>query len=151
LDDENPLPTPEAEHAIHSKNGGGPARSNSVGDRLRDKEGRDDPAAILGGKPVSEIEDHAGKETGFCCAEQKADDQKAGGPCDQGHETGNDPPGDHDPRDPDPCADLFQDQIAWDLEQEVAEEKDAGAPAIEIGAEAEILVHGERSNGNVAA
>ena len=72
-------------------------------------------------------------------------------PRDEGGEARDNAPGDHDPRDPDPRADFFQNQIAWNFEQEIAEEENSGAPAIDIGAEAEILVHGQRGEGNIAA
>ena len=55
-------------------------RGDRVGDRLGDEQGRDDAAAIFGRKPVGEIQDHARKESGLRGSEQKANDQKAGGP-----------------------------------------------------------------------
>ena len=57
---------------------------------------------------------------------------------------------DHDACDPDPRADFLEDQVTRDLEQEIAEEENPGTPAVDVGAEAEILVHGERSEGDVA-
>jgi hypothetical protein len=140
-----------AEQAVHFKNGAGRNGRGRVGDRLRDKQGRDHPAAIFGGKPVSEIQDHAGEETGLRGPEQETDDEKTGGSCHESGKPGNNAPGDHDPSDPDPRADLLQGQIAWNFEQEIAKEEDSGAPAIDIGAEGEVLVHGQRGKGNIAA
>jgi hypothetical protein len=84
-------------------------------------------------------------------AEQEADDQEARGSRDKGSEARDNTPGDHDARDPDSRADFFQDQIARNLEQEITEEENSGAPAIDVGAEAQILVHGQCGDRDVAA
>src|ERR1700738_678236 len=94
---------------------------------------------------------HAGVEASLGGAEQEADNQEARGSRDKGGEAGDDAPGDHDARDPYPHADLFQNQIARNLEQEIAEEEDPRAAAVDIGAETKVLVHGQRGKGTYAA
>ena len=44
---------------------------------------------------------------------------------------GDDAPGDEDAADPDAGADLVEDEVAGDFEEEVAEEEDAGAEAVD--------------------
>jgi hypothetical protein len=66
---------------------------------------------------------------------------KHGGRGDEHREAGNDAPRDHDPRDPDARADLVQDDVAGDFEDEITEEKDARAEAIDGIAQAEIGGH----------
>src|SRR6202011_5736865 len=100
---------------------------------------------------VGEVQNHAGEEPGLCGTEQEADDQEACSTRHESREAGEDAPLDDGGRDPDPRTDLFQDQVAGNLEQEIAEEENAGAPAVDIGAEAEVLVHGQCGEGNVAA
>src|SRR6185312_1333364 len=67
----------------------------------------DDARVVASREPVSEIEDEAGEESGFGHAEQEAHHAKAGRARDEGGSAGEDAPGDHDPRDPDPRADLL--------------------------------------------
>jgi len=52
-------------------------------------------------------------------------------------------PGDHDARQPQPGAHLFHDQVGRHLEHQVAQKEDAGAPAINLGRKAQVLVHGQ--------
>jgi hypothetical protein len=50
-----------------------------------------------------------------------------------------------------PRSRFLQDYVARHLEQEVSEEKDARAPPEDVGAEAQILVHRQRSEADVGA
>ena len=45
----------------------------------------------------------------------------------------------------------MQSEIAWNLEEDIADEKDAGAEAENLGREAEIFVHGERGEADIDA
>jgi hypothetical protein len=51
------------------------------------------------------------------------------------------PPGDHDPGDPDPVTDPVQDHVRGHLEQEVANEEQACAEAVDRVAELQLLRH----------
>ncbi|MNV36341.1 hypothetical protein D3C71_1278140 [compost metagenome] len=57
------------------------------------------------------------------------------------HAGGNDPPRNHDPRDPDPGPYLVQDDVAGNLENEIADEENAGAQPIHRFAELKLLQH----------
>jgi hypothetical protein len=60
-------------------------------------------------------------------------------------------PGNHDARDPDPCTDPDEYEVTRHLEKSVAEEKDAGTPAIDVGGESEIPVHRQRGERDIRA
>ncbi len=104
---------------------------------------RDDARPLACREPIGEIEDDAGEEARFGHAEQEAHHVEAGLPADQGHGGGDHPPAHHDARDPDARAESLQREIARDLEQQIADEEDAGAGAEHRRREAEILIHGE--------
>src|SRR5579864_475339 len=52
-------------------------------------------------------------------------------------------PGDHDPGNPSPRADPFQNQVGWHLEYKVAEEEDTNAEPEHLGGETQLPVHGK--------
>jgi len=54
------------------------------------------------------------------------------------------PPSQHDAGNPNPRADPFQDQVAWYLKEEIAKKEDAGAPAVHIGVNPQILASTRR-------
>ncbi|MNL50939.1 hypothetical protein D3C87_1739990 [compost metagenome] len=60
---------------------------------------------------------------------------------DEGEQGGDDAPGDHDARDPDPRTDLVQDDVAGDFAEEVADEEHARAESIDCFAKGEIVHH----------
>ena len=70
-----------------------------------------------------------GIEARFGEAEQEAQHVELRRRLDEHEARREEAPGDHDPRDPDARADLVQQHVARQLEQEIAEEEDAGAEA----------------------
>ena len=70
---------------------------------------------------------------------------------DEAHGGRHQAPADHDARDPDARAEFMQSEIAWNLEEDVADEKDAGAEAENLRREAEIFVHGKRGEADIDA
>jgi hypothetical protein len=60
---------------------------------------------------------------------------------DECHRARDQAPADHDPRDPLARAEPMQQQVARHLEQEIPDEEDAGAQAVDRFAEAEIVEH----------
>ena len=114
-------------------------------------EDRGHGGALLRRKPVAEIEDDAGEESGFRRAKQEAQRIEAGGALNECHGTGNQAPGDHHPRDPDPRADLVEHEVRRHFEQEVAEEEYTGAEAEHRRRKPEILVHRQRGEADVDA
>ena len=90
-----------------------------------------------------------GKEPRLGDAEKETQYVEGLPPGDEDHHSGDDPPADHDAGDPDPGPGAQKDDVAWDFEEEIAEEKYAGSPAIDIITEAEILVHLKRSKADI--
>jgi hypothetical protein len=93
-------------------------------------------SAIRCREPQRQVEDHAGKETGFCRAQQET---HHGEPClaaDEGHRPRRDAPGEHDARDPAPRAEMCQKQVGWYLEDGVRQEEDARTEAVGRGRQA---------------
>ena len=64
---------------------------------------------------------------------------------------GDESPADHDAGNPAPRAEAFEEEVAGHFEQEVADEEDTGAPAVDGGGEAEVAVHVECGETNVHA
>ena len=107
--------------------------------------------AIFGRIPIGEIEDDAGEEAGLGDAEQEAQDVEAGHAAHQRHQRRDDAPGHHDAGDPAAGAELFQRQIARHLEDEIADEEDAGAPGEDQRRELQFGVHGQRGEAEIDA
>ena len=99
---------------------------------------------VLGQEPVGEVKDHAGKEPGLGQAEQEAHRDDRPWPLHERRGGGDETPGGHDPGDPQPCPEALQRHVARDLQQEVAEEEYAGAPAEHRGGQPEVAVHPDR-------
>ena len=118
---------------------------------MRQHERGDDPRAIGAGEPVGQVQDHAGEEAGLEQAEQEAHDEEAGFAAHEGHSGRREAPGNHDAGDPDPRAKPIQHQVAGHFEDEIADEEDRGAEAVDIGREAEVAVHRQRREAEVHA
>src|SRR5262245_32379324 len=78
-------------------------------------------------EPVAEIQDDAGKEARLRRAEQEAQRVEARGVPQEGHRRRDKTPGDHHPRDPQPRADLVEDDVRRHFEEEITPEEDPGA------------------------
>ncbi len=92
-------------------------------------------------RPAGEVVDHARKETGFCHAQQKAQDIEVGFGLDECHARGHQAPGQHDPGQPDACADFLQEDVGGDFEQRVSDEEQAGPKAVGGSADAQVMFH----------
>ena len=92
-----------------------------------------------------------GKEAGFRDAEQEAQHVKAHLAAHQRHRGRDDAPGHHDAGNPAAGAELFQRQIARHLEDEIADEEDAGAPGEDQRRELQLRVHGQRGKTEIDA
>ena len=87
-----------------------------------------------------------GKKPASADAEQEAHDVEAQRALHEHRAGRDDPPGDHDARDPLARAEPVQREVAGDLEEEVGDEEHAGAEAVDGAREAEVgleLVLGE--------
>ncbi len=139
---EQPLPAGEAARAAERvQDPAGQRAADDAGDRDADHEPRGHARATVGRIPVRQVEDDAGEEAGLGDAEQEAHDIERRRAGDEHHAARQDAPRDHDPRDPDPRADAMQDDVARDLEDEVADEEDAGAEAEHGVAELQVAEH----------
>ena len=126
LDQEQPLPAAQAElRMVEQQARHGPA------DHARDRGGRheerDGARPVLRREPVRQVQDDAGEEPRLAGAEQEAQRVERPGRLHEHHAGGDESPEDHDAGDPQPRADLLEDDVARHLEEEVADEEDAGA------------------------
>ena len=136
-----------ADAAEHGHDPAGDRRADGVGDRDRRHEEPDRARPLPRREPVRQVQDHAREEARLGGAEQEAHDVEARRPLHERGAGGDDPPGEHDPRDPLARAELVQREVARDLEEEVRDEEDARAEAVDRAGEAEVgleLVLGER-------
>ena len=90
-------------------------------------------------------------EPGFESALEEAQHIEVPGLGAEGHENGGDAPPHRDPHDRLGSADPFEDEVAGDLEQEIAQEEDTGAGAVDGLAPAEIVQHGELGETDIDA
>src|SRR6476620_6397762 len=104
---------------------------------------------MMAGKPISEVKDYAGKESSLGDAKQEAHDREARRTCDHRGQARQDPPGYHDPRDPHPGTDLFQDDIAWHLEDEIAPVEHADGEPEGASRHFQIAAHGEPGEAHI--
>jgi hypothetical protein len=89
------------------------------------------------------------KESGLGSAQQEADDGEGHRTRDQGGQAGDDAPADHDPGNPQPSADFFQDHIAGHLEYEIAPEERAGRESEGSDGHVEISPHRQSGEAHV--
>src|SRR5207344_1389418 len=116
-------------------------RSNDVGNWNRRHEDGDHFCPVLISKPVTEVHNDSGKETGFRCAEQKPQEVKLILRVDESHPDRDHTPRDHDARNPAACAPLLDENASWNFEKEIAEKENAGTEAQHIIGEGEIAFH----------
>src|SRR6185312_3655300 len=146
---EQPLPSCEAEDAVHLQQRARQRAADDRGDRNRHHEPRDRARALRGREPLPEVVRDAGKESRFSRTQQKPQQVEAPRALHEDRRGGNHAPADHDPREPHARADAIEDHVARDLEQAVAEEQNAGAVA-ELGRrQPELAVHRQRGEADV--
>ena len=148
---EHDLPALEAEQAVQAHQAGRDRCADRHGDRQANQEARDDAGMVAGRKPVGEVEDHAREEPGLGNPEEQPQGVEARFAPHEHHRGGHDPPGDHDPRDPDARPEPVQQQVARDLEDGVAQEEDPGAESVRGVAQADVRVHLQRREPDVYA
>jgi len=95
-------------------------------------------------KPKSAVEIGAPVATAIGRAKVKPAGRESRGPR-------NEPPSDHDAGDPDARADLLENDVARDLEQDVTPKERAGGHAVPCGIEAKVFVHGQRGKADIDA
>ena len=139
---EQPLPAAQAAHVVEvAHDPAGQRAADHAGQRQADHEQGDDPPPAMGGKPGGQVIQYARQEPGLGGAQKEPQDVELGGGGDQ-HGAGREQaPGDHDAGDPDLRTDLFQDQVAWDFEKDIADKKQPGAEAERGFAEVQLVEH----------
>src|SRR5436305_13197381 len=102
-------------------------------------------------EPIGEVQYETGEEAGLGKTEQEPYGHEAVRADREGGTTRDDPPSDHDPRDPDPRADLFENEIARHLEKDIAPEERARSHTVPGRVEPDILVHRKRGEADIDA
>ena len=74
--------------------------------------------------PHAQIERSSREEPGFCDAQEEAGDEESGETLGEAHEGANDTPGKGDSRKPESWRCELEDDVAWDLDQDVTNEVD---------------------------
>ncbi|MCY1524754.1 hypothetical protein D9M68_597020 [compost metagenome] len=142
FDQEHPLPALQAVRAVKGLHDPpGQRVAENAGHRNGGHEQRDDLGAAMGRIPVCQVQDHAGIETRFGQAQQEAQDVEAGRRLDEHEHARQDPPRNHDARDPDAGAQPVHEQVARHFEKEIANEEHTGAQAEHGFAEPQVLRH----------
>src|SRR5438105_4948477 len=103
------------------------------------------------GEPIGKVQYKTGEEACLGKTEQKPYGHETVRANCEGGTTRDDTPGDHDPRDPQPGADLFENEIAGHLEQDIAPEERTRSHAVPGGIEADVLVHRQCGEAHVDA
>ena len=139
--EEHDAPAFEAEESVLLDEEAGQRGTDDGGQRLGQVEQGQDLAAVPGRDPEAQEQDGAGEEAGLGHAQDEAQDVELLHVAHPGEQQGDDAPADHDAGKPAAGAELVQGQVAGDLEQDVADEEDAGREA-ELGCgEGEVGVH----------
>src|SRR5438477_6547898 len=134
LDDEQPLPTGEPQPAMQIQQHARDGRADHSREWNGSHEVAYDSCPILRWEPQGQIEDDSRKEPGLGRAQQHAQKVEAvlvtkpgsaGDVGDEGHSPGQDSPTQHDARDPFASTEPFQQQVRWNLENEIGDKKDA--------------------------
>ncbi len=100
-------------------------------------------------EPQGEHEQDAGEEPRLRHPEQEAQPIEHGRAVGEPEQHRHQPPGEHDPREPDSRPDPLQEDVGGHLEQEIAQEEQGGAEAVGGLAEAERAHHLQLGVGDV--
>ena len=142
LHQEQPLPAVPAIDAVHPlHDAAGQRPGDDPGDGRRGHEDGDHLSTLCRRVPEGQVQDDAGEEAGLEGAEQEAQHVELHRRGHEHHARGDDAPAEHDSQQRLARADLLEHQIAGHFEEEVADEEDAGAQAVDGVAEGQRLLH----------
>ena len=142
LQQEHPLPAVPAVHAVQAgEDRPGQRPADHPGDGRSRHEEAEHPRPPRARIPVGEVQDHAWEEAGLEHSEEEAQHVEEGRRGHEHHRHAAGAPEERDPRDGLAGADMFQKQVARHFAQEVADEEDARADAVDRLAEFEIGQH----------
>ena len=143
--EEHEPPAFEAEDAVLADEPAGQRGADDGRERLGQVEQAEDAAAVASRHPQAQEEDRAGEEAGLGDTEEEPQRAQLGEVLHEGEQHRDDAPGDHDPGQPAPSAELVEGQVARDLEQDVAEEEDPRGEPVLRGRQREVGVHAART------
>lgn len=86
--------------------------------------------ALLRGEPIGQIKQDARIETGLANAEQKTQRVEDAFRMSEHHGGGDDTPRNHDPAQPEACADLVHDDVAGNFKKRISDKEYAGSECI---------------------
>ena len=107
LGDQQQLPVLQAQDAVLFHQPAGQGRADDVGRRNAQQEGGSGFRPPFAGEPVGEVQVYAGREARFGKPKQKARNAETDWPGGERGGHGDQPPGDHDSRNPHPCAEAL--------------------------------------------
>ncbi|MCY1231110.1 hypothetical protein D9M72_435470 [compost metagenome] len=139
--EEHDAPAGESEESVLLDEEAGQRGTDHGGERLGQVEEGEDLAAVPGRNPEAQEEDGAGEEAGFCHTQDETQYVELLHVAHPGEQQGDDAPADHDAGEPAAGAELVQCQVARDLEQDVADEEDAGGEPELSRRKGQIVVH----------
>ncbi len=150
--DEQPLPALVAAHAVENLHH---VRGERAADHERNGRGRHEErerlAAPMRRKPEGQVEDDAWLQACFEGPHQEAQRVELPGLRHPRHQHAHDAPAHRDAHDRLRGAEFLQQQVARHFEEEVAEEEDAGAGAIDGIGPCEVAHHGQLREADVDA
>ena len=100
---------------------------------------------------MGEVHDDSREESRLRQSQQKPHRVELMRCADKGHPDGDDPPGDHDAREPAPCTPTLYDDGAGNFQNDVADGEDAGPEANHAIVKAEIVGHLQGRSGKIVA
>src|SRR4029077_1713335 len=107
--------------------------------------------AVFRAEPVREVDENAGKETGFADAEKNSNQVEMHGRSNERNEDGNQSPGNHNAREPFARAPALDDEAAGNFEEQIADKKDSRTEAEDAVAERKVMRHLESGIADVHA
>lgn len=140
-----------AEHTVHAHQGGAHRAADDVGKAHAEQEIAGGARPLFTVEPVGQVQHHARKQTGLGNAQQQAQHVERRLALHKGHGRRDQAPGHHDPRDPEPRADLVHDQVAGDFRQRIRQEKQPRAQPVRRGGNAQVDVQVMLGQGDVGA
>ena len=125
------MPAGQAADAVESEDGARNRRTDHARRHAAQCKERDDASAFLSRVPEGEIQDDTREKPRLRYAEQEAHHVKHRDVLHEHERHRNQSPDNHNARNPDPCADALQDQVAGHLKDEIANEKQPRPQAID--------------------
>ena len=125
LDHQHPTPTGQPGKIVEVvEDPGAERRSNQIRNRNRSREHGDRGSLLALAEPIGQIDDDAGEEACLRHAQQEAKQVELRARLHEGCQDRHRAPGQQDTRDPNPWTVSVHQDVAWHLEQEVADKED---------------------------